>query len=221
MEPRAYWEQHGRAFADLYERPTLLNRLFRRALYLRARMAVAAVRATPGATVLDVGCGSGRNSVLLVKEAGASRVLGVDIAEEMLGMARDLAARHAVTDRVAFLQADFLEADLGDQMFDYAVALGFMDYFRDPLPVLRKMRRHSRCAALATFPGCAPLRMTLRKMRYALRGCGVYGFRKARIERLFREAGFADCRIERCTLAGWMGTGYVERQGGATAGGPE
>jgi len=37
----------------------LLNRLFRRALYLRARMmveAVEAVRATPGATVLGKRC---------------------------------------------------------------------------------------------------------------------------------------------------------------------
>jgi hypothetical protein len=51
--------------------------------------------------------------------------------------------------------------------------------------------------------------MALRKIRYGLRGCGVYGFRKAEIERLYREAGFAGCRIERCTLAGWMATGYV------------
>lgn len=209
MEPRAYWEQHGRAFADLYEKPTLINRLFRRALYLRARMAVEAVRATPGATVLDVGCGSGRNSVLFVKEAGASRVLGVDIAEEMLRLARPLAARHAADDRVAFLQGDFLEVDLGQEVFDYSIALGFMDYFRDPLAILKKMRQHTRRAALATFPGWAPVRMALRKIRYGLRGCGVYGFRKAEIERLYRAAGFAGCRIERCTLAGWMATGYV------------
>jgi SAM-dependent methyltransferase len=209
VEQKAYWEQHGKAFAGLYERPTLVNRLFRGALYLRARMAVDAVRAAPGATVLDVGCGSGRNSVLFVKEAGASRVLGVDLSDEMLRMARQLAADHGVADRVSFVQADFLEADLGDEVFDFSVALGFMDYFRDPLPVLQKMRRHTRRAALATFPGWAPLRMALRKIRYGLRGCGVYAFRKGEIERLYREAGFAGCRIERCTLAGWMATGYV------------
>jgi len=90
-----------------------------------------------------------------------------------------------------------------------SVALGVMDYFRDPLPLLAKMRRHTARVALATFPGWSVLRIGLRKLRYALRGCGVCCYRKTEIERLFRDAGFAAWRVVRCTSAGWMGYGFV------------
>lgn len=209
MQARDYWEQHARTFAGLYERPTFFNRLFRKALYLRARMAVDAIKSSPGAAVLDVGCGPGRNSVLFAEAAGAARVLGVDLAEEMLQMARALADQHGVADRCSFLQGDFMELDLADQRFDYSVALGVMDYIADPVPMLAKMRQLTRKEALATFPGLAPVRMSLRTVRYALRGCRVHWFRKSKIRRMFAEAGFAGCRIQRCTGAGWMGIGLV------------
>lgn len=213
MEEQRYWERHGRAFADLYERRTLFNRLFRRALYLRAQMTVDEIKRTPGASVLDVGCGPGRNSVLFVKEAGAARVVGVDLAENMIRMARELAERHGVADRCTFVTGDFMAEDLGGQRFDYSVALGVMDYLRDPVPMLARMRELTGKEAIASFPGLAPARATLRWIRYGLRGCGVHWFWKAEIGRLFRDAGFAGSRIARCTLAGWLAKGAADERG--------
>ena len=43
----------------------------------------------------------------------------------------------------------------------------------------------------------------------AARFRGDPGPATAEFERLYRAAGFAGCRIERCTPAGWMATGYV------------
>lgn len=209
MEPRAYWEQHARAFAGLYETPTWFNRHFRAALYVRAQMAVEGVRSTPGATVLDVGCGSGRNSVLFVKAGGAARVVGVDLAAEMLRMARETAERHGVADRCTFVRGDIMDVDLHGERFDYSVALGVMDYVRDPTPMLTRMRELTRIRMFASFPGFAPVRMALRTVRYALRGCRVHWFRRGEISRMFADAGCADCRVERCTRAGWMGVGTV------------
>ena len=91
MERQAYWNRHGLAFANLYEKPTWFNRTFRQGMFMRTEFAVSAVSQRPGASVLDVGCGNGRNSVLMIKKAGASRVVGADISSEMLASAGELA----------------------------------------------------------------------------------------------------------------------------------
>ena len=93
MEQKDYWQRHARTFAGLYEKPTWFNRVFRRALYLRTEMVLEEISQKPGATVLDVGCGPGRNSILFVKKGVASSVLGVDLSENMIAMARRLADR--------------------------------------------------------------------------------------------------------------------------------
>ena len=209
MRERDYWEKHGEAFADLYEQDTWFNRVFRKGLLVRAQVTVEAIRRTPSAKVLDVGCGSGRNSILFLKEAGASQVVGVDLSENMLAMARDLAKRHGVTDQCQFVRGDFLGTNLGGVRFDYVVALGVMDYFRDPLPMLQKMRALTERYAIASFPGFAPVRTTQRKIRYAIRGQGVHWFWKSEIERMMSAAGFRSIQVERATTAGWMAFGGV------------
>ncbi|HDZ21299.1 hypothetical protein LCGC14_0181420 [marine sediment metagenome] len=209
MNPKDYWQKHARMFAGLYENPNWFNRIFRQAMYLRTEMAVEEIKATPNATVLAVGCGPGRNSVLFVKKAGASRVVGVDLSQNMIDMANTLASQHGVESNCRFIQSDFMDVDLGEERFDYSIALGVMDYIRDPLPMLVKMRSLTAKAAMATFPGGAPLRMTLRKIRYRLRGCGVYSYRASRIKALFREAGFSECSLLPCANAGWLGVGRV------------
>lgn len=213
MDNREYWNRHGKDFADLYERKSLFNRVFRRALYLRAKMTVEEIARTAGATVLDVGCGPGRNSVLFVTEGKADRVTGIDLSEEMIQMAEHLAEEYGVTGKCSFITGDFMDVDLGQQKFDYAVALGVMDYIRDPVPMLTRMREHTRCAAIASFPGLDPLRTLLRKVRYGLRGMRVYWYSKDRIRRILAEAGFAECRIVRCTAAGNFGIGIVDEGG--------
>jgi len=209
MEPRAFWERRAREFAGLYEEPTLFNRLFRKALYLRARMTVERIRATPGAAVLDVGSGPGRNSVLFMKEAGASKVVGVDLAEDMVALARELAAQHGAADRCAFIRGDFMTAEPEGGPFDYAVALGVMDYIADPTAMLARMRALARREVIASFPGFAPLRTAQRRIRYALGGCRVYWFSKSEIEGFFRRAGFPGWELLPCSRAGWLGVGRV------------
>jgi ubiquinone/menaquinone biosynthesis C-methylase UbiE len=61
-------------------------------------MAVQALGLSAGATVLEVGCGSGRNLPLLADAVGPNgRVYGVDISTGMLQRARLLVERRACT----------------------------------------------------------------------------------------------------------------------------
>jgi ubiquinone/menaquinone biosynthesis C-methylase UbiE len=87
IRPQATEEPYFDELADLYER-------FIRVLdsdYSPVRRWL--VEQLPGgARALDVGCGAGRNCVLLA-DRGYGEILGVDIAEQMLAIARDKRTR--------------------------------------------------------------------------------------------------------------------------------
>lgn len=59
----------------------------------------------PGAVVVDVGTGSGILSIIAAK-LGASKVYGVDAADETVEIATANAENHGVADRVEFAQGD-------------------------------------------------------------------------------------------------------------------
>jgi len=70
------------------------------------RLAVAALGAAPGDTVVDVGCGTGLNFPLLQQVVGPEgRIVGVDLTDAMLAQARQRVARHGWTN-VELVQAD-------------------------------------------------------------------------------------------------------------------
>jgi len=62
----------------------------------------------PGSVVVDVGCGSGILSIIAAK-LGASRVYGIDAADETVEVATANARAHGVSDMVEFAQGDMFE----------------------------------------------------------------------------------------------------------------
>lgn len=84
-----------------------------RSLYLPyRRKAVQSLRLQPGATVLDLGCGSGLNFELIMENTGANGTLiGVDFSQKMLARARKLVDLHGWKN-VYLLQKDSRELDL-------------------------------------------------------------------------------------------------------------
>jgi SAM-dependent methyltransferase len=79
-------------------------------------------------TVVDFGCGEGRESIELVK-LGATRVIGIDIQPEYLRRARLLAEEHGVSDRVEFAQSLAEPADV-------IVCLDAFEHFDDPEAII-------------------------------------------------------------------------------------
>ena len=70
--------------------------------------------------ILDVGTGSGVIALALAKEFPEAKILGVDISEDALALARENAARFDLSDHVQFLKSNLLE-DV-DGIFDLIVA---------------------------------------------------------------------------------------------------
>lgn len=72
-----------------------------------------AAKFTPGQTVVEVGCGGGKNAVEIGKAVAPSgSYLGVDVSEVLVAHSRQRAAKAGVTN-VSFLRADAQTANIG------------------------------------------------------------------------------------------------------------
>jgi len=77
---------------------------------------------TPADKVLDAGCGIGGSVIWLAKNIGC-RAVGININENQLKIAKDLARRNNVDGLVEFLVEDFTDTGLADGSFDVVWAL--------------------------------------------------------------------------------------------------
>ena len=211
MSVKTYFERTADNFDALYENRRNLsyrfNQLFRKGLFQRIEKTTNAFAGMQDFTVLDVGCGSGRNSALFA-EKGARRVVGIDFSAPMLDLAREYTRAKSVADRCEFIQADFLEHPFYET-FDVVVALGVFDYVADPVRVLKRMSELAHKKVVASFPGVSPVRAPLRKMRYALRGCPVYFYTGTKLRQICHDAGLENFRIEKLASSGYMLVGNI------------
>lgn len=78
-----------------------------RKYYLLGRDALIDGLAPPaGGSVLEIGCGTGRNLICAARRWPDARFHGIDISEAMLETARANVARAGLSDRIAFAQGD-------------------------------------------------------------------------------------------------------------------
>jgi S-adenosylmethionine-diacylgycerolhomoserine-N-methlytransferase len=121
---------------------TLMDRMYRhqchvydltRKYYLAGRdEAVARLRPEPGDTVLEIGCGTGRNLIKAARAYHEARFFGLDVSREMLGAAAASIARAGLSSRISITQADatafdpvplFGHAQFDRVMISYALSL--------------------------------------------------------------------------------------------------
>ncbi|WP_348269074.1 methyltransferase domain-containing protein [Edaphobacter paludis] len=85
----------------------------------------------PGKSVIDFGCGIGTEAIEMAQR-GAVRVIGIDIREECLQIAREAAARAGVQDRCTFTTST-------SETSDIIVSIDAFEHFKDPAEILRIM----------------------------------------------------------------------------------
>jgi ubiquinone/menaquinone biosynthesis C-methylase UbiE len=191
---RAFWNSEADAFSKIYSHrksrlSNALDQIFRKDMYERFTFTIENCEPIKGRTFLDVGCGNALYSLELARR-GAAKVIGIDIAEVMIGLCRKSAADQQLSDRCTFIQTDLLEFT-PDTKIDVSFGIGLFDYIRDPLPVLRKMCEVSSDKAIMSFPRLYTWRAPVRKVRLNAKGCDVYFYSAARISKLLTDAGFS------------------------------
>jgi len=98
---------------------------------------------SPGASLLDVGCGPGTITVDLAGRVAPGRVTAVEITDEALGLART-EARTRRAENIDFAVADVHALDLPADTFDVVHAHQVLQHVADPVRALREMRRVCR-----------------------------------------------------------------------------
>jgi release factor glutamine methyltransferase len=74
-------------------------------------------------SLLDIGTGSGCIAIALAAQLPGAHLTAVDISDEALALARRNAERHALTNRIDFLQLDIIKGGFGDMpRFDIIVS---------------------------------------------------------------------------------------------------
>ena len=133
--PDLYWEDRARRFAGegaglaavcAYGMPGFYNRV----IDLEQRLALAPwLKVSPGARILDVGCGVGRWSRLLATRG--AKVTGVDISPTMIEEARRRALDDGVADRCHFAVSD-ISALAVEGEFDLVLGVTVLQHILDP-----------------------------------------------------------------------------------------
>ncbi|HEX3361736.1 MAG TPA: class I SAM-dependent methyltransferase [Solirubrobacterales bacterium] len=105
-------------------------------------VALAAHPPVPGDRVLDIGCGFGDTTQRLGELVGDGTVVGIDVAEPFLEVAREEAAAAGI-ENVSYRVGDVQIADL-DGPYDYVFSRMGVMFFASPVQALRNVREAMR-----------------------------------------------------------------------------
>ncbi len=95
----------------------------------------------PGDSVLDIGCGSGVDTIIAAMMVGShGRAMGVDLVPEMVRRA-EKNRRQMGADNLRFLEADAATFDVGDNSFDVVISNGVFNLIPEKDEVLKTIFR--------------------------------------------------------------------------------
>lgn len=175
-----YWDVRSDLFANYYKKPSMFDKAFRKAVYVRTAVVLKTVKEFDQPTVLDIGSGPGVNSVTWLKNSNAKFLLGIDFAESMNEYARKNAEAEGVGSRCKFIAGDFLKHDFKEEKFTVSAACGVLDYVKESREFMQKMDAVTSGAFVVSWPENG-LRMALRRYRYTT---PVYHYDEAAIRKL-------------------------------------
>jgi ubiquinone/menaquinone biosynthesis C-methylase UbiE len=101
-----------------------------------------------GRTVLDYGCGNGENSLPLVTRG--ARVIGVDVSNDLLRLARQRLLLHGVLDGATFLAGSAHDLPLPDNSVDVVLGIAILHHL-DLKLAAREVHRVLKPGGIAVF----------------------------------------------------------------------
>ncbi len=103
--------EHASRMDAIYARQRHIYDLTRKYYLLGRDRLIAQLRVPEGGSVLEVGCGTGRNLIAVARAYPHARLYGFDISEAMLATARAKVAAAGLADRIVLAQGDATRFD--------------------------------------------------------------------------------------------------------------
>lgn len=146
------------------------------------------------ARVLDVGCGSGWATRLMAEKARNGRAVGIDIADEMVTLARDTSSSLS---NIEFKVATAERLPFGDGEFNRAFSMESLYYYADMWGALQEIRRVLEPGGLFAcvvdlYYENAPSHQWVDQLKVP-----VQLLSSAQYRELFEQAGFVNVREQR------------------------
>ena len=94
-----------------------------------------------GGRVLDVGTGTGRLAIEFAKGIPAVEVVGLDLSDVALELARDNAQESQASSRVSFERGDAEDMPFGDDTFDLVISGNTLHLLENPVRMFNEIQR--------------------------------------------------------------------------------
>ncbi|MFO0599478.1 MAG: methyltransferase domain-containing protein [Myxococcaceae bacterium] len=161
----------------------------------------------PGHRVLDLATGTGAMATRLLRDFPGVHLAGVDLSPTQLAAARK---NHP---EVHVARADATRLPFADHTFDRVHCSWLLEHVRDPLPILREVRRVLRPEGFCVFievendtfsmsPPSQSVSRVLAMLNAAQRDGGGDPNVGRHVARFFQEAGFPRVQVDRPLLRG-------------------
>jgi SAM-dependent methyltransferase len=144
--------------------------------------------------VLDVGCGSGWASRLMAAKASNGRVVGIDIADEMVQLAAETSKDFG---NVEFKVATAEQLPFGDAEFTHVFSMESLYYYSNMIAALREIHRVMVQGGVFTtvidlYLENAPSHQWIPTLKVPVHLLGIPDYRS-----MFHEVGFVNVKDER------------------------
>ncbi len=97
----------------------------------------------PGSRVLEVGCGTGGQTVILTSRSPGAEITSVDLSPDSLSSAKAMLGNRGAKN-VAMLRADVFHLPFEDRSFDHVFVCFLLEHLEDPVGALAETRRVMR-----------------------------------------------------------------------------
>jgi len=164
-----------------------------------------------GAMVLEVGCGTGAQTVSLLARSPVAHLISVDVSASSLGHARARVAAQAPGADVRWLQADLFNLPFADGAFDHLFVCFVIEHLADPGEALRSLGRLLRPGGTITViegdhgsaffhPASAAAQATINCLIDLQAAAGGDGLIGRQLQPMLSSAGYDDVRVRPLTV---------------------
>jgi S-adenosylmethionine-diacylgycerolhomoserine-N-methlytransferase len=129
---------HAALMDGVYRRQRHVYDLTRKYYLLGRDRLIEGLGVPPGGSVLELGCGTGRNLVQAARRYPEAHLFGIDISHAMLETASAAVARHSLSGRTALAKGDATDFDAGALFGQPAFDRIFISYALSMIPGWKK-----------------------------------------------------------------------------------